>query len=477
MAGTGYFERYRALYRALDPATGTGTLAGSLEYSSGLATLSWWTSAAAPAQTLVALTTQVGAALADETCFRIAIAPVRPGSVSVRATPLLAGAALINVTAETDGTIYQAGICDGTINYQTGVVRIRWGGWVNDGDLTPEQKQEVWYDANAVIEIDGVDQIFKPRPVYADTVVYNAVGYSYLPLSAELLGLDPVRLPSDGRVPVLQVGDMALVQHHTVHTVSTPQAGGTVDTELTGVARARVYDSLGAAVPPSRYSLDQSTGIVTWATPLDLSGYTGPYTVEATIEDAALITATDISGQLTLNRVLTHDYPEGALVASAYVFGDLFAQASTPFAQQAWTSVWSDERIGSPILAQYNSLLYPLQLNNASSWRERWALLFTSATSFRVIGETLGDITDQLGGDGFHDIDHDLAPVNPITSTPYFTLSWQGWGSGWVAGNVLRFNLLPPANFPLWIAQTVQPSAPTEGQDQFRLLLRGGIDA
>jgi hypothetical protein len=46
-----------------------------------------------------------------------------------------------------------------------------------------------------------------------------------------------------------------------------------------------------------------------------------------------------------------------------------------------------------------------------------------------------------------------------------------------VAGNVLRLNLTAPANFPFWLAMTVQPSQPTEGQDQFRLLLRGGIDA
>ncbi len=471
-----YVDRAGSLYYNVDPATGSGTLGGTIDYASGRATLSVWPTAVVPNPALHTLLTRLNTPITDETVFRVAVAPVRPGSFSIRATPVESGGAAISITDD-GGAVYAAGEADGVINYETGVVQVRWGEWVNDGDLTPEEKEEIWYTAEAVVERNGVDQIFRPRPVYADTITYNAVGYSYLPLSAELLGLDPVRLPSDGRVPVLQVGDMALVQHHTVHTVSTPPAGGTVDTELTGVARARVYDSLGAAVPPSRYSLDQSTGIVTWANPLDLSGYTGPYTVEATIEDAALITATDISGQLTLNRVLTHAYPEGALVSSAYVFGDLFAQASTPFAQQAWTSVWSDARIGSPLLAQYNSLLYPIQLNNASSWRERWALLFTSATSFRVIGETLGDITDQLGGDGFHDIDHDLAPVNPITSTPYFTLSWQGWGSGWVAGNVLRFNLLPPANFPLWIAQTVQPSAPTEGQDQFRLLLRGGIDA
>jgi hypothetical protein len=477
VGGRTYIDRAGVLYYGLDPATGAGTLGGGLDYGSGIAALSAWAGNVAPAQSLKTLLTQLQAAIVDETCFRIAIAPVRPGSLSVRATPLLHGAAAINVTADTDGVIYQAGVCDGLINYATGVVRIRWGGWVNDADLTPEQKTEIWYDPEAVIERNSVDQIFKPRPVYADTVVYNAVGYSYLPLNADLLGLDPVRLPSDGRVPVLQTGDLALILHHHEVVVASPVAGGTVDTTLTGVARVRVFDADGLAVAADRYSLAQDTGIVTWATPLDLTGHTAPYTVEATIEDAALVVDADISGQLTLNRTLTHDFPDGALVASAYLFGDLFAQASTPFAQQAWTSVWSDSRIGNPILAQYNNLLYPIELSNASSWRERWALLFTSTTSFRVIGETLGDITDNLGGDGYHDTSHDLSPVNPLTNTPYFTLAWEGWGSGWVAGNVLRFNILPPANFPAWLALTVQPSVPTTGQDRFRLLLRGGIDA
>lgn len=91
----------------------------------------------------------------------MALAPVRPGSLSVRATPLLPDAAAIHVTADTNGTIHQAGVCEGTINYSTGVVRIRWGGWVNDADLTPQQKTEVWYDANAVMARNGVNQIFR----------------------------------------------------------------------------------------------------------------------------------------------------------------------------------------------------------------------------------------------------------------------------------------------------------------------------
>lgn len=472
-----YVDRAGSLYYDIDPATGAGTLGGVIDYGSGRATLSAWSAHIAPQQALKTMLTRLVAPVVDEILFRIAIAPVRPGSLSISATPVLSGGSAINLTANTDGTILSAGVADGTVDYQTGVVRIRWGGWVADSSLSPEDKLEVWYDEDARVMLDGVLKIFRPRPVYADTVKYNAVGYSYLPLSADLLGLDPVRLPSDGRVPCLVVGDVVVVQHSTTHSVATPVAGGTVDTELTAVARVRVYDTDGDAVPPDRYSLAQDTGIVTWATPLDLSEYSGPYAVKAWIEDAALVIDADISGRLALNLALTHDYPEGALVASAFVHGDLYAQISTPFSQQAWTAEWSDERIGDPILAQYNSLLYPIELSNAASWRERWVLIFTSATSFRVIGETLGEITNDLGGSGFHDVDHDLAPVNPLTGTPYFTLPWEGWGSGWVAGNLLRFNLLPPANFPFWLAMTVQPSPPTTGLDRFALLLRGGIDA
>ena len=477
LGGRVYLDRAGVLYYGIDSATGSGTPGGSLDLGNGQITVTDWASGVAPTQSLHALLTQLAAPITDETVFRIAISPVRPGSVSVRATPVLPGGTAINLTAGIDGKIYAAGIADGKIDYQNGVGRIRWGGWLNDADVTAAQKLEPWYDVNARVEIGGVLKIFKPRPVYADTIRYNAVGYSYLPLSADLIGLDPVRLPSDGRVPCLNKGDTALITHHTTQTVVTPVAGGTVSTGLTKLARVRVYDANNTAVPPNRYSAAKDTGIVTWATPLDLADYTGPYRVEGWIEDAAMIIDTDISGLITLNMPLAHDYPAGALCSSALVHGDLYAQPGAMFAQQAWSGVWSDERIGNPILSQYNNLLHPPILTNAASWRERWALLFTSTTSFRVIGETLGDITNNLGGAGYHDISHDLAPINPLTGTPYFVLKWQGWGSGWVAGNVLRLDFLKPANFPFWVAMTVKPSQPTEGQDRFRLLLRGGVDA
>lgn len=449
--------------------TGYGTEAGVIDYATGEVVLTNWVAGSSTFE-VQSLATLRGQFTETSFRFRTAMAPLRPTGFQFAVTAvdgeLLAG------TADLNGTI-SGDAMEGTIDTEFGVISIRFGEMVDVDTLTNEEKAEEWYDEDNIVN----GEIWYPRKVIPGTARYNAVAYSSLPLSADLLGLDPVRLPSDGRVPCIIKGDMAVVQHHTTHSVATPVAGGTLDTELTSVARVRVYDAGGLAVPPSRYSLAQDTGILTWANPLDLAGFTGPYSVEATIEDAALVTDADISGRLLLNRALTHTFPIGSTVSSAYVFGDLFAQVTTPFSQQAWTSVWQSTRVGLPILAQYNSLLYPIEMNNASSWRERWLLLFTSQTSFRVIGETLGDITDALGGAGYHDIDHDLAPVNPLTATPYFTLPYEGWSSGWVAGNCLRFDTLPPANFPVWIAMTVHPSAPTTGQDRFRLLLRGGIDA
>jgi hypothetical protein len=466
--GSTIYQDNEGLIIMAPDANSVGTEAGTVDYSTGTVVLHTWT-AGGKTLTMQSLAVQRGLFTETEFQFRTAMAPLRPTAFQVAVTAvdgeLLAGSADVNGDITGDAMT-------GTVDAEFGVVNLRFGEMTDVDDLTEEDLAAEWYDEDDIVN----GEIWKPRKIIPSTARYNAVAYSSLPLSADLLGLDPVRLPSDGRVPCIIRGDMVIVQHHTTHSVPSPVAGGTLDTELTGVARARVYDAEGDAIPPSRYSLAQDTGILTWATPLDLSGYTSPYSVEATIEDAALVTDADISGQLRLNRALGHDYPIGALVASSYVYGDLYAQWSTPFSQQAWTSVWSSERIGSPILAQYNSLLHPLELTNAASWRERWLLLFTSQTSFRVIGETLGDITDALGGSGYHDTNHDLAPINPLTSTPYFILRWQGWGSGWVAGNCLRFDQLLPANFPLWVAMTVHPSAPTTGQDRFRLLLRGGVD-
>ena len=129
----------------------------------------------------------------------------------------------INVSADNHGIIAGTGIT-GAIDYETGVVRARFGSWV----IAAGNEDEIWFDPDGVVVLDGVPKVFKPAPVFADTVKYNAVAYSYLPLDADLIGLDPVRLPQDGRVPIFRMGDFAVIGHTETVGPFTASAGQVV---------------------------------------------------------------------------------------------------------------------------------------------------------------------------------------------------------------------------------------------------------
>ena len=49
------------------------------------------------------------------------------------------------------------------------------------------------------------------------------------------------------------------------------------------------------------------------------------------------------------------------------------------------------------------------------------------------------------------------------------------WGSGWAAGNVLRFNTTG-ANAPVWAARAVLPSAPSSTPDSLTIAVRGDVN-
>jgi hypothetical protein len=246
------------------------------------------------------------------------------------------------------------------------------------------------YDANN-IDLNG--NIFMPVPVYADTIRYNAVVQTYIPLSADILGLDPVRLPQDGRVPVYRIGDV-LVVHHTGATPfpNGVSAGYTLNIGRARLSSLRVLDAVDNVFPEDRYVADLDAGTVTLKTPLDLDGYVEPLRAEHRIEDMGLISDVQINGVLTMTRPVTHDYPVGAYASSALVIGDLQARAHTMFSQATWTSEWSDSRIGNPTTAQYNDTVYPVEVTNRGAIEERWALIFVNATEFRVVGESVGQI-------------------------------------------------------------------------------------
>ena len=150
--------------------------------------------------------------------------------------------------------------------------------------------------------------------------------------------------------------------------------------------------------------------------------------------------------------------------------GDIQATASGIFDQQTWTNVWSDTLIGSSTTAQFNQIDYPIVVSNHDTPTERWILLFKTATTFDVIGEHLGAIATNQS------ISVNLSPTNPHTAQPYFTIAANGFGGGWSAGNVIRFNTYS-ASAPFWVVQTIAQGTATDPDFNFAIEVRGDIDA
>lgn len=174
--------------------------------------------------------------------------------------------------------------------------------------------------------------------------------------------------------------------------------------------------------------------------------------------------------RVTFNRALTRGFPSGSKVSSMLLLGDLQARAGAVFSQQTWTTVWADGRIGDAILPQYQQSTHPIVVTDLGAINERWAVIFNTSTGYRLVGESVGQILAS------GDTSSLLAPVNPATGVPYFSLAAAGWGSGWSAGNVLRFNTRG-SNAALWSARAVLPSAPSPTPDSLTLAVRGDIDA
>jgi hypothetical protein len=455
LGGRTYFDRAGNLYYSLDVATGNAIKAGTLNYQSGEVTLDAWATAASSTVSVKSLLTSMDGRPVDEVTFRAPVAPLRTGSVQVLATRLAGG--LINVSANTAGDFVGTDV-SGHVDYDTGVVRLRFGSVVTAAG----NETQVWYSA-ANVGTDG--KVFKPAPVFANTIRFNAVGFTYLPLDADILGLDPVRLPQDGKVSIFRPGGFAVLGH-TASVTATVSNGQVINCARVRLSRVRVIGADGQVINTG-YTADLEAGRVTFTS---VSGYVQPVTIEHRIEDMVQVSDVQINGQLAFTRQVTHTYPfPGSFISSALVAQDLKARVSVLFDQATWDSVtYADAVTGSVAPGTYNDILAPLIVTNKGAVTEKWALRFTNTTTFDVIGEHVGTISSGT-------IATDTSPLNPATGSPYFTIRGIGWGSGWAVGNVLRFNTVG-ALFPVWIVRTIQQGPESVINDKFTILVRGDVD-
>lgn len=464
--GTRYVTQDTNVVTNPDPATGVGTTVGSVEPSTGVVTLTTWPKDVA--QTLDNVTVAVAPPANSTTCNKITIrtasAPLRPGSFSVSWTspnPNPVGADTSHTaTADLDGYINTPYVI-GIIDYARGVVQL----WFTTNYIRPIGGDLPLSDFSS-LGIPGVTTR-KSWMAYTVSLRYNTVAYSYLPLDATLLGIEPVRLPSDGRVPIFRPGGFVVVGHtgEITATVSNTQV---IDCARVRLSRVRVIGDDGAVINTG-YTADLEAGTVTFT---DVSGYSQPVTIQHRIEDMMMASDVQINGQLTFTRALTHDYPLGSYVSSALIAGgngDMFARVSVLFDQATWNGAYADVVSGSSATGTFNSAQYPIAVTNRGARTERWVVQFTSGTTFNVIGENVGVIATGS-------VNSNCLPINPATNVPYFTIPALGWGAGWSAGNVLRFNTVG-AEFPVWVVRTVQQGPETVPNDSFTILIRGDVNA
>jgi hypothetical protein len=440
-----------------DPSatTGVGTPVGSVSPALGACFLSGWPVGAAPTVLnargmIVPPNVGVEAPFTSfETIFRTASTPIRPGSFSVLGTMM--DGTTFNVTAGTDGKINGTRV-KGRIDYEYGLVELFFVNPAGDSGMNKDLSF-LGIPGLAVIPVDLVR---------LNSIRYNAVSFSYLPLDAELLGIDPVRLPSDGRVPIFRPGGFAVVGH-TGEITQTVANSDVVNCGRVRLSRVRVIGNDGIVINTG-YTAGLEAGTVTFT---DVAGYSQPVTIQHRIEDMGVVRQTDINGEITFTRPLTHNYPLGSYLSSALIAGDLFARVPLVFDQTTWNGTFSDTP-GTPATATFNNVTYPITVSNRGALTERWAVQFVNSTSFNIIGENTGVIATG-------NTSTDCAPINPNTGVPYFTIPALGWGSGWATGNVLRFNTIG-AMFPVWVVRTVQQGPETVPDDQFTLLVRGDVD-
>lgn len=463
LGGVRYVDRSGRLVRDPSAITGAGLDAGSLSYSTGVAQITSYAGGVAPALDVQSLLTQVAPLPLGVASGLTPGSPVRPGSFILQANRYRDGVQITGV-ADQNGNISTADM-HGYIDSATGTWSVAFGRWKLASTLTADELAAPWYSLDAVNE-DGY--IWRPEEAQPGSVRFSCVVQTTLPLAPEVIGVNPVRLPIDGRVQVIRAGDTLVIHDTQAFTLPNPvTAGQTYALPRTGLASAVIYAANGLGLPADLYSVDRAAGEVTMADPLDLTGYTQPLTVLHTVEDMALCTDAQIDGTVSIAQPLTRAYDaDNALVSSALVVGDVSARVANVFSQNTWTNVWSDTLIGNPPTsgAAYNTVAQPIEVVNANCITQRWRIQFTSSTGFNVVGEQLGVLTSGTTA-------ADLSVTNPATGQPYFVIRAAGWGTGWATGNLLRFNTIA-AGAPVWAGRTVRPGAATVLDDRIRIQAR-----
>jgi hypothetical protein len=326
--------------------------------------------------------------------------------------------------------------------------------------------------SSLVDPLTGYVQLAFTIDVIASSIKYDGVANTPIPVDPVLLGMNPIRLPIDGRVPIFTTGNTLVIMHEANTAEATLIIDQVVTTGRTSIARVDVFDVNGLRLSEDAFTTNLGAGTITMANPLVLqdkygAALTAPFTITNRIEDMVLATDVSISGLISLSAPLTQAFPLGSTVASALVWGDVASRAFNYFDQQTWDDVYADFPTDTAVVGNYDLANYPVEIDNKSSVVGQWAIKFTAANTVQVSEKTLGVLLV-----GIDITTTDVAPINPVTGAPYFTLKIAGFGAGWQTGNLIRFNT-EAGQMDLWMIRTILSGTMTETNDSIELEVRG----
>lgn len=468
---------------------------------------------------VTSLASRVSELPVDALSFRLPVAPIKSESVQILATLTEAsGGNNLNLQFNKQGLL-ESPFARGFIDYQTGLVSLR---FVKRIDLTGSSKgyklasstasnssqsgssssssgddrkkdssqtassqytynrtYEYWgiehkgeYYMGSPTEVDiGGNRIygFEPLLALAETIRYNAVGYTFLPLDKDILGVDTVKLPPSGKVPAYRKGDLILIKAQKEFAIPSTVPNEPISVGKTRLSLLDVVDSLGVKVAYEGYTVDLDAGTFTFTDLFVASDYLAPFKALYHYQDMAVASDVSISGDIKLTKQLTHDFSVAdTLVSSALLMGTLQARVYNMFTQDVWRSKFLAYRDGDDSIFKYDTAVAPIEVTNESCIQEEWALVLTGSTSFDLIGKNVGKIAS---GSTLED----FTPLNPVTKKPMMKLKAAGFSAGGRAGNVLRFNT-NAANYPVWVVRTVLQSNATNIDHSFSLEFKGNKD-
>jgi len=466
--GHEYSDFEGKIYRART-SQDAGIASGTIDYAAGLAIMTDWVADGSPENLQVqSLWTQAGQWTTSSVFFSTSSAPLRPGAGGFVLTVVDTKGKTLTANVDGSGNITGQHM-RGKVEFKTGSVELQFGDYVLDAELSAAQKQEWWYDANDVwaagTPLEG--KIWLPHAVDPSTLRYSYVSYIYLPVDSSLMGIDPAGLPVDGRVPFARPGDTCVIGQTHEGPAFAPAVGNTYSVGHTRLSFVQVVDDATGHEIREGYTQDLDAGTVTFT---DLTGWPAAVRVVGRTEVYRQIAEVRMDGKVRLTQPVAHVFPKGAVFSTALRQGDRFARVVYVFDQRGWDGfTWMDSRNpnneDSP--ANYNTILYPIQVTNLGAITERWALRFHSTTHFVLMGEHLGQIAAG-------NVNEDFAPINPASGAPYFTLLAAGWGGGWAQGDVLFIKTIG-AEFPIACVRCIMPSTPIGIDDSAWIVQRGDV--